>query len=91
MKVKCVNKGGEALLAADIAAGRMRSSKFHVTVGRDYAVYGVLFRKAVLSYLIVDDTGLPYWNAASLLQVVCGRVSRPWVLADWRTDQYLSA
>ena len=87
MKVKCVNLGGAALLAADIASGNTRRSVFHVTPGREYTVYGVLFRKAVLSYLIQADTGFPQWTSASLFQVVCGRVSRFWVYVDWSSDE----
>ena len=88
MKVKCVNTGGEALLAADISSGNTRRSVFHVTPGREYMVYGVLFCDAVLSYLIQADTGFPDWEPASLFQVVCGRVSRLWVLADWSDSKY---
>ena len=83
MKVRCINTGGEVLRTVDIAAGNTRLSVFHVTVGREYAVYGVLLIDAVLHYLIEEDTGLPIWNPASLFQIVCGHVSRSWVIADW--------
>ena len=91
MKIRCVNTGGEALLAADIASGNTRSSEFHVTPGRDYTVYGVVFRRSVLSYLIQANTGFPQWTPASLFQVVCGRVSRHWMFADWSSGEYIAA
>jgi hypothetical protein len=91
MKVECVNTGGEALLAADIASGNTRSSKFHVTPGRNYTVYGVLYLRSVLKYLIQADNGTPQWKPASLFQVVCGCVSRHWVFADWSTEEYCAA
>ena len=90
MKVNCVNIGGAALLAADIASGNTPSSVFHVTLGRDYTVYGVLFRGPVLSYLIQADTGLPQWTPASLFQVVCSRVSRTWVCVNWSSTEYFA-
>jgi uncharacterized CHY-type Zn-finger protein len=91
MKVRCVNTGGEALLAADIASGNTRSSVFHVTLARDYTVYGVVFCRSVLDYLVQADTGSPQWTPASLFQVVCGRVSRHWVFADWSSTEYIAA
>jgi len=90
MKVNCVSIGGAALLTADIASGNTRSSVFHVTLGRHYSVYGVLFCDAVLNYLIQDDTGFPQWNPASLFQVVCGRVSRSWVCVNWSSTKYFA-
>lgn len=87
MKVKCSNTGGEALLAADIASGNTRSSDFYVTLVREYIVYGVAFSsRAVVSYLIQADTGFPQWTPASLFDVVCGRVSRYWILVNWPTS-----
>jgi hypothetical protein len=92
MKVMCVNSGGPALLTADIASGNTRSSVFHVTVGRDYFVYGVLFNDAVLKYLVEDDTGRPTWEPASLFEVICGRVSRSWIFPNWaNAGRYVAA
>ena len=91
MKVKCVNTGGKDLLEADIARGNTRSSVFHVTEGQEYRVYGVLFHRSVVSYLIQEDTALPMWNPASLFQVICGRASRHWIIADWSSEAYITA
>lgn len=91
MKVECVNTGGEALLAADIASGDTRSSEFHVTPGCNYTVYGVLYRRSALSYLIQADDGIPQWTPASLFHVVRGDVSRHWRFADWSSAEYVAA
>jgi hypothetical protein len=91
MIVRCISTGGKSLLAVDIARGNTPSSVFHVTLARDYIVYGVSFHHSVMTYLIQDDTGFPQWTPASLFQVVCGRVSRHWVLADWSDTEYIAA
>jgi hypothetical protein len=83
MNVKCINKGGLSLLQADISAGNTRSSVFHVSVGREYVVYGLLFRKSTISYLIQEDHGIPEWQPASLFEVMCGKPSRFWLFANW--------
>ncbi len=59
MLVKCINVGKDSLSIADLASGNTRSSDFHVYLGREYRVYGLLFHDAVISYLVVDETGNP--------------------------------
>jgi hypothetical protein len=83
MRVLCKNLGKGDLLPADIASGHLRSSEFHVTVGREYAVYGLLFTRGALRYLIYEDNSVPLWHPASMFAVVCDRVSRYWRLANW--------
>lgn len=90
MKVNCVSTGGAHLLAADIASGNTRSSIFHVKVGCEYLVYGVLFLREVVSYLIKNETGSPSWTPASLFEIKCGRPSRLWRLVNWSSaDAYI--
>ena len=88
MLVKCINTGGASLSVADIASGNTRSSDFHVYLGREYRVYGLLFHDAVITYLIVDETGRPAWEPASLFEVLCGRPSRHWRFYNWSTSLY---
>jgi hypothetical protein len=80
MRAKCVHTGGDALLPADVASGNTRRTEFHVAADRDYTVYGLLFHKAVLKYLIEADTGFPQWTPASLFRVADNRVPRSWVV-----------
>jgi|HubBroStandDraft_1064217.scaffolds.fasta_scaffold167066_1 hypothetical protein len=88
MRVLCKSLGGGDLLTVEIANGNLPSTKFHLTVGREYKVYGLLFTRAVLKYLIEDDTGLgPGWFPASLFTVACDRVSRYWRLSNWSTSE----
>ena len=83
MRVLCKNLGKGDLLAVDIASGHLRSSEFHVTVGREYTVYGLLFTGGALRYLIYEDNLVPLWHPASMFAVVSDRVSRYWRLANW--------
>ena len=84
MRVLCKSLGGGDLLTVEIANGHLPSTKFHLTVGREYKVYGLLFASAVLQYLIEDDTTAgPGWFPASLFTVACDRVSRYWRIANW--------
>ena len=87
MRVLCKNLGGSDLPTVDIAGGYLRSTEFHVTVGRGYTVYGLLFTKGVLRYLIEEDNLLPLWHPPSLFAVVCDRVSRYWRLANWSNSE----
>lgn len=87
MRVLCKSLGGGDLLTADIASGFLPSSKFHLTVGRQYTVYGLLFAEGTPRYLIYDDTVRPLWHPLSLFTVVCGRVSRYWRLANWSDSE----
>jgi hypothetical protein len=88
MLIKCINTGGSSLSIADIASGNTRSSNFHVYLGREYRVYGLLFHDAVISFLIVDETGVPMWEPASLFQVLCGRPSRHWRFYNFSMNLY---
>ena len=76
-------------MAADIASGNTRASVFHVIEGQEYTVYGVLFFRAVVSYLI-RDSGKPSWTPASLFEVTCSRTSRLWHFVNWSSaDAYV--
>jgi hypothetical protein len=88
MRVLCKSLGGGDLLTVEIANGHLPSTEFHVTVGREYKVYGLLFTRAVLQYLIEDDTTAgPGWYPASLFTVACDRVSRYWCLSNWSNSE----
>lgn len=79
MRIKCINKGGASLLPCDLARGNTPSTEFHVTIGREYIVYGLLFFKNTIDYLMVDDTDLPTWHPASLFRVADGHIPQTWV------------
>jgi hypothetical protein len=92
MRVKCINRGGAALLEADILAGNFRTSTFGgVTVGQTYVVYGLLVWKSSLDYLIQADNGSPYWVPASLFEITSKNLSRLWQFNSWHQDgQYVA-
>jgi hypothetical protein len=87
MRVLCKNLGSGDLLAADIASGFFRYTEFHVTVGREYTVYGLLFTSGMPHYLIYEDNLMPLWHPPSMFAVVCDRVSRYWRLANWTDSE----
>jgi len=97
MRVRCKNLGGSDLGTLETANGRyMRSSIFHVTVGREYTVFGLLFSSGMPHYLICDDNdiyydndAIPVWHPPSMFAVTCDRVSRHWRVANWsNSEQY---
>lgn len=87
MRVRCKNRGGGDLLAVDVANGYMRSTVFHVTVSREYTVYGLLFTRGRPQYLIYDDNSNLFWYPPSMFVVICDRVSRHWRVANWSDSE----
>ena len=87
MRVLCKNLGKGDLLEAEVAHGFLRTTEFHVTVGREYAVYGLLFTGGVLHYLIYEDNLIPLWHPTSMFAVVCDRVPRCWRIANWSDSE----
>ena len=87
MRVLCKNLGRGDLLEAEVAHGFLRTTVFHVTVGREYAVYGLLFTGGVLHYLIYEDNLIPLWHPTSMFAVVCDRIPRCWRIANWSDSE----
>ena len=87
MRVLCKNLGKGDLLEAEVAHGFLRTTEFHVTVGREYAVYGLLFTGGLLHYLIYEDNLIPLWHPTSMFAVVCDRIPRCWRIANWSDSE----
>ena len=91
MKIKCVNNSGKALpqRLKDARLGLSEATQFHVTVGREYVVYGVTIFLGDVWYYICDDSFsyFPVWHPAIIFSVVDGRISRFWTAAYRPSDQ----
>ena len=58
-------------------------SGYCITEGRDYIVYGILFYKDQIRYLIADDENMPGFFPSILF-----RITEPYVWFDWEVNEY---
>ena len=54
-----------------------------ITKGRDYIVYGILFYKDQIRYLICNDNNMPGFFPSILF-----RITEPYVWFDWEVNEY---
>jgi hypothetical protein len=77
MKVICLANSGDALSPRHFDVGYTASSVFHITVDKEYVVYGVAMWRTLLSYLIVTN-GRPVWCPAELFKVTDPKIPEDW-------------
>ncbi len=81
MRARCISLGGAKLFPLDAAGGYLPTSIFHLTLHKEYIVYGILVSNAVVRYLIANDYDHVGWAPASLFEIKCDRASRLWAIA----------
>ncbi|MGA7237067.1 MAG: hypothetical protein WBY44_15375 [Bryobacteraceae bacterium] len=68
-------------------AGFTTRSVLHITVDKDYAVFGMAVWKDTLRILISDDNGLPNWYPIELFSVKDARLPDDWLFAFFGNDE----
>lgn len=82
MRLECVGSAGSDLPEAFLASsGNMPSSRFNVTVGREYIARAMALWAYGLGVLVIDDTGEPNWKPIELFNVVDGELPQGWEFA----------
>lgn len=82
MNLLCVGSvGGDLSAEVRERSGNTPSSRFNVTVGRQYVVRAMALWTYGLGVLIVDDTGRPNWKPIGLFEVVDPQLPDGWEFA----------
>jgi len=90
MKVKCIANNGTHLRRCNISSdtGYTIDSKFLLTVGKEYTVYGITIEMGSLWYYVTEDifndninnVRFPIWRPSELFEVIDNRISKTWVV-----------
>jgi hypothetical protein len=78
MRVVCRFNKGSGLARQRFDAGYSLATEFHLTVGREYDVYGMALWESGLVILVVDDTGVPRWQPIELFSITDHQISAQW-------------
>jgi hypothetical protein len=85
MRVRCESSRGEGLAASYLggAWGLARDDEYPLEIGKEYAVYALASDACGAWYFVMDEDDLwyPQRYAASLFELIDGRVSRHWHLS----------
>lgn len=81
MRVKCTHDSATHLDPCYLSVGWLRSSTFHVSMGKLYSVYGMRLLGPGLHYLVVDDTGYVGWKPSTIFDVVDSVIPSSWVFS----------
>ncbi len=82
MRVTCNANTGKALTTKYLV-GNTPESVFHVTVGREYAVFSVAVYRGATMFLLSDDDGLPNWYPVDLFSISDARMPHDWFSAAY--------
>jgi hypothetical protein len=84
MRVQCVFRHGDRIPEQLLALGNTPDSRFNVTHGHEYMVFGISLWRGVVHYLLLnDETKRPDWFPAQLFQVTDARLPSTWFYAYW--------
>lgn len=82
MKLRCIGNRGSDLPPELLnpKLNRDENTRFPLTIGKTYVVYGLTVYLSHLWYYVCDDdfTHFPVWKPAPLFEIVDPRVSRYW-------------
>jgi hypothetical protein len=82
MKVKCLGNRGSSLPKEllDPRSNCDENTRFALTIGKTYIVYGITVYRRYLWYYVCDDdfTYFPVWNPSPLFEIADHRVSKYW-------------
>jgi hypothetical protein len=82
MRVTCNANTGKALTTKYLV-GNTPESIFHVTIGREYAVFSVAVYRGATMLLLSDDSNLPNWYPVDLFSISDARVPQDWLSAAY--------
>ncbi len=91
MKVKCLTKSYKVLSNEYIKDIFEIPENFHLVEEKEYTVYGLLFEKGLVFYLINDEGWgelYPSWNPAPLFKVTKNQLSKYWIFSEYTNKKF---
>ncbi|HSW97251.1 MAG TPA: hypothetical protein VLF89_05485 [Candidatus Saccharimonadales bacterium] len=79
MKVKCITNSGKFLSKKNILLGN--SAKYgrdYLMIGKIYTVYGIIWVKGTINYLIAIDENTPFFEPGDFFEIIGSSIPSNW-------------